>query len=124
LGDVGVMLYERAKRAIEEADWTKMPVSPIDYMKSIIKESGYEVGEITGREKMLEYGSQEDLQAGVVTYNTRKSSTSQKLQVMSDFQNGRCDAIITNSTTGYSLHAAKDCGLNKAGNHAACGLAV
>jgi hypothetical protein len=107
LGEVGMMLYDKAKKAIEDADWSKMPVSPIDYMKSIIKEAGYEVGEITGRTKILEYGSQEDLQAGVVTYNIRNSNPSQKLQVMSDFQNGRCDAIITNSTTGYSLHASK-----------------
>ncbi len=45
--------------------------------------------------------------AGVVIYGSREHGTAQKKQVMDDFQNGRVDAVITNSTTGYSLHASR-----------------
>jgi hypothetical protein len=107
LGDAGVATFNRAEAAIATADWTKLPISPIDYIKQKIEDAGYSIGEITGRTHILKYEGAADLASGVVTYSTRKSGTAQKKQVMDDFQNGRLDAIITNSTTGYSLHAAR-----------------
>ncbi len=107
LGEAGVATFNRAEAAIAEADWSQLPISPIDYIKQKIEDAGHSVGEITGRSHLLKYESANDLAAGVVTYSTRRSGTAQKKGVMDDFQNGRLDAIITNSTTGYSLHAAR-----------------
>ncbi len=107
LGLEGVAAFNRAERAISSADWSKLPISPIDYIKQKIEDAGHSIGEITGRTHILKYGSAEDLASGVVTYQTRERGTAQKKQVMDDFQNGRVDAVITNSTTGYSLHASR-----------------
>ena len=107
LGLEGVAAFNRAERAIADADWSKLPISPIDYIKQKIEDAGHSIGEITGRSHILKYGSAQDLASGVVTYQTRKRGTAQKKQVMDDFQNGRVDAVITNSTTGYSLHASR-----------------
>ncbi|WP_146134135.1 DUF6908 domain-containing protein [Chlorogloea sp. CCALA 695] len=107
LGLEGVAAFNRAERAIASADWSKLPISPIDYIKQKIEDAGHSIGEITGRSHILKYGSAQDLASGVVTYQTRERGTAQKKQVMDDFQNGRVDAVITNSTTGYSLHASR-----------------
>jgi predicted RNA methylase len=107
LGAAGVAAYNRAERAIATTDWSKLPISPIDYIKQKIEDAGHSIGEITGRTHILKYESAQDLKAGVVTYSTRKHGAAQKKQVMDDFQNGQLDAIITNSTTGYSLHASR-----------------
>jgi hypothetical protein len=107
LGLEGVAAFNRAERAIAGADWRKLPISPIDYIKQKLFDAGHSIGEITGRSHVLKYGSAEDLASGVVTYQTRERGTAQKKQVMDDFQNGRVDAVITNSTTGYSLHASR-----------------
>jgi len=107
LGSEAVALFHRAESAIAQADWSNLPISPIDYIKQKIEDAGHSVGEITGRSHILKYESADALAFGVVTYSTRSSGTAQKKQVMDDFQNGRLDAIITNSTTGYSLHAAR-----------------
>jgi len=107
LGLEGVAAFNRAEKAIASADWSKLPISPIDYIKQKIEDAGHSIGEITGRTHILKYGSAQDLASGVVTYQTRERGTAQKKQVMDDFQNGRVDAVITNSTTGYSLHASR-----------------
>ncbi len=107
LGEIGVTAFNQAEAEIASADWTKLPISPIDYIKQKIEDAGHSIGEITGRTNILKYESANDLAAGVVTYGTREHGTAQKKQVMDDFQNGRVDAVITNSTTGYSLHAAR-----------------
>ncbi|PSB27695.1 hypothetical protein C7B70_21905 [Chlorogloea sp. CCALA 695] len=107
IGIEGVAAFNKAESAIATADWSKLPISPIDYIKQKIEDAGHSIGEITGRTHVLKYGSAEDLASGVVTYQTRERGTAQKKQVMDDFQNGRVDAVITNSTTGYSLHASR-----------------
>ena len=107
LGEAGVAAYNRAAKAIVTADWSELPISPIDYLKQKVEDAGYSMGEITGRTHILKYESANDIKTGIVTYGTREHGTAQKKQVMDDFQNGRLDAVITNSTTGYSLHAAR-----------------
>jgi CheY-like chemotaxis protein len=107
LGLEGVAAFNRAEKAIASADWSKLPISPIDYIKQKIEDAGHSIGEITGRTHVLKYGSATELASGIVTYQTRERGTAQKKQVMDDFQNGRMDAVITNSTTGYSLHASR-----------------
>lgn len=107
LGEEAVTAFNRAEAAIATTDWTKLPISPIDYIKQKIEDAGYSIGEITGRTNILKYESAQDLGAGVVIYGSREHGTAQKKQVMDDFQNGRVDAVITNSTTGYSLHASR-----------------
>jgi predicted RNA methylase len=105
LGPYGVELYHRAEQSIAAIP-AQIPVSPIDYMKKRVEEAGYSIGEITGRTQTLTYSST-DLSTAVTTFTTRAASTKQKQKVMADFQSGQLDAVITNSTTGYSLHAAR-----------------
>jgi len=107
LGSAGVFAYNRAASAIAKAEWSQLPISPIDYLKQKVEDAGHTIGEITGRTHVLKYESADDIKTGVVTYSTREHGTAQKKQVMDGFQNGKLDAIITNSTTGYSLHAAR-----------------
>ncbi|MBD1922604.1 strawberry notch C-terminal domain-containing protein [Microcoleus sp. FACHB-831] len=107
LGETAARAFDRAKAAIESSDWSKIPISPIDYFKQRVEDAGYSIGEITGRTRILKYGSAAGIQKGVLTYGTREHGTAQKKRVMEAFQNGEIDAVITNSTTGYSLHAAR-----------------
>lgn len=107
LGETATKAFDRAKAAIEASDWSKIPVSPIDYFKQRVEDAGCSIGEITGRTHILKYESASDIETGVLTYRTREHGTAQKKRVMEGFQNGELDAVITNSTTGYSLHAAR-----------------
>lgn len=78
LGEAGVAAFNRAEAAIAEADWTKLPISPIDYIKQKIENAGHSIGEITGRTNILKYAPANDITDGVVTYGTREHGTAQK----------------------------------------------
>ncbi|MGB6014934.1 MAG: strawberry notch C-terminal domain-containing protein [Nodosilinea sp.] len=105
LGERGVEMYNQVLTAIESSDWTGLPADPIAYMEARIRQAGYNAVEMTGRSQRLEYQPTEDGQF-VTTYQTRKSGTAAKVATIAGFQNGTVDAVITNLTTGYSLHAA------------------
>ncbi|MEA5448253.1 strawberry notch C-terminal domain-containing protein [Leptolyngbya sp. CCNP1308] len=105
LGERGVEMYNQVLTAIESSDWTGLPADPIAYMEARIRQAGYNAVEMTGRSQRLEYQPTEDGQL-VTTYQARKSGAAAKVATIAGFQNGTVDAVITNLTTGYSLHAA------------------
>jgi hypothetical protein len=105
LGERGVEIYNQVLTAIESSDWTGLPADPIAYMEARIRQAGYNAVEMTGRSQRLEYQPTEDGQF-VSTYQTRKAGAAAKVATIAGFQNGTVDAVITNLTTGYSLHAA------------------
>lgn len=105
LGERGVEMYNQVLTAIESSDWTGLPADPIAYMEARIRQAGYNAVEMTGRSQRLEYQPTADGQF-VTTYQARKSGAAAKVATIAGFQNGTVDAVITNLTTGYSLHAA------------------
>ncbi|MBE9160048.1 strawberry notch C-terminal domain-containing protein [Nodosilinea sp. LEGE 06152] len=105
LGERGVEIYNQVLTAIKSSDWTGLPADPIAYMEARIRQAGYNAVEMTGRSQRLEYQPTADGQF-VTTYQARKSGAAAKVATIAGFQNGTVDAVITNLTTGYSLHAA------------------
>ncbi len=77
-------------------------VSPLDTLRQKLTEVGFTCGEISGR---LFYTEPDASDAGKITVNIRPD---QRLQTLSDFNNGRLDAIILTraGATGLSLHAS------------------
>ncbi|PIG93606.1 hypothetical protein [Gloeocapsopsis sp. IPPAS B-1203] len=62
LGEAGVAAFNQAEAAIASdsalsaiatADWSQLPISPIDYIKQKIEAAGHSIGEITARTHVL-----------------------------------------------------------------------
>ncbi len=107
IGPQGLELYKQINELIDAGDWSKMPSSPIDYIKDKLAKAGYTVGEITGRRHILDYSS------GTPRYMLRPQkeiSTGGRNKTISAFNGGRLDALIINQagSTGLSLHAGED----------------
>jgi hypothetical protein len=120
LGPKGVALYEEAAQQIQEADWSKMPVSPLDYIKYRIESEidpktgrNYKVGEITGRTEALDYTEHFKTKGEAPPYYRRRSSkereTKGRIAQIVGFNEGSIDAMILNQagSTGLSLHASE-----------------
>jgi hypothetical protein len=77
-------------------------ISPIDIIKTRIKEAGFSVGELTGRSSELQINN--DNTATVI-----KRQDKDKKKLARDFNNGEIDVLILNqsASTGISLHASK-----------------
>ncbi|MGD1941647.1 MAG: strawberry notch C-terminal domain-containing protein [Leptolyngbyaceae cyanobacterium] len=104
LGPMATALYEKAKTEIEQSDWSQQPADPISLMEYRIKEAGHNVEEMTGRKQKCVYQPGDDGQL-FATLATRQSGAAQKVAAIARFQSGATDALITNLTTGYSIHA-------------------
>ena len=105
LGDEGKRLYERVVKLIDEADWSGMPVSPIDYVKARIEEAGYKFGEFTGRSEGIDYSGERP------TYYRRTAAERSKaadVRTEAAFNDGSIDVAVGNESvaTGTSLHAS------------------
>lgn len=76
-------------------------ISPIDTMIKILQDAGLRVGEITGRNKMLEFHND-----GSATVKLRTDKNINKTS--RDFNNGDLDVILLNASgaTGISLHSS------------------
>ena len=113
LGPAGVAAYKKARNMIEGIDFGGLPISPIDYIKYNIEKKGYKVGEITGRQMIMNYGgdgSPNKPGAPVLANRPSTATTARgKNKTIADFNNGTLDAIIINKSgsTGLSLHAKK-----------------
>lgn len=113
LGPAGVAAYKKARNIIEGIDFGGLPISPIDYIKYNIEKKGYKVGEITGRQMIMNYGgdgSPNKPGAPVLANRPSTATTARgKNKTIADFNNGTLDAIIINKSgsTGLSLHAKK-----------------
>lgn len=104
LGPMATALYEQAKTEIAQSDWSQQPADPISLMEYRIKEAGHNVEEMTGRKQKCIYQPGDDGQL-FATLATRQSGAAQKVAAIARFQSGATDALITNLTTGYSIHA-------------------
>ena len=100
LGTRGEEAYYELQNRIRESA-ADISISPLDYLISELKGKGYRVGELTGREFFLEYGSN-----GSATIRKRGKVDKKKLQ--RDFNSGALDVLIVNKSgsTGISLHAS------------------
>jgi hypothetical protein len=107
LGSDGVAAYERAKDVIANGDFGNLPASPIDWIKHRLVHAGYKVGEITGRNMIVDYRA--DGQGVLKTRGGAETSIRGKRKAISDFNNGPLDALILNrsGSTGLSLHASE-----------------
>lgn len=106
LGDMGVEAYKRTRKLIEQTDWSRIPVSPIDYIKSKIEAEGYHTGEITGRQHTIDYKGDTAvyrMRAGALT------SIAGRNRAITKFNNGETDVMVLNQAgaTGLSLHASE-----------------
>jgi hypothetical protein len=107
LGEAGWNAYTQAMGIINHSDFSAIPVSPIDYIKHRLTESGYRVGEVTGRKDTLSYQS-----SGELIYEKRSArelSPNAKTATVKQFNSGELDVIILNraGATGISLHASE-----------------
>jgi hypothetical protein len=106
LGLVGLAAYDKAKAAIEKLDLTNLPISPIDALKGRIEKAGYKVGEITGRQTIVDYTGK---QARLRSRSIREISIRGRRETIGGFNSGTLDAIVINQAgaTGLSLHASE-----------------
>jgi predicted RNA methylase len=107
LGEVGVTSYEEALECIRDGDFSRIPISPIDYIKHRLEQSGYSVTEVTGREAGIDYAA-----SGTMTYKVRpqqETTPKAKIDAVAQFNAGDRDVIILNcsGSTGISLHASE-----------------
>ena len=105
LGDEGKRLYDRVIKLIDEADWSGMPVSPIDHVKARIEQAGYKFGEFTGRSEGIDYSGDHP------TYYRRSAAERSKaadVRTEAAFNDGSIDVAVGNESvaTGASLHAS------------------
>lgn len=120
LGPHGVALYNAAVRMIQEADWSKMPVSPIDYIKYRIESEvdpktgrNYKVGEITGRTEALDYSEHFRTNGEAPPTFRRRSQKDKSIKgrigQIVGFNEGSIDVMVLNQagSTGLSLHASE-----------------
>ena len=107
LGPMGVRAYEEAKKQIAGTDFGKLPVSPIDWIKARLTREGVKVGEITGRNMIVDYRA-DGAQILAMRPSAEKSITGRRKSI-ADFNNGNLDVLILNQAgaTGLSLHASE-----------------
>ncbi len=96
--------YNEAKDAIEKADFSNLPVSPIDRVLNGLRERGIRADEITGRTDAIDYSD------GQQKYRKREATSSNNVDVVSRLNGGELDALIINQSgsTGISLHASEN----------------
>jgi hypothetical protein len=107
LGAAALAKFHRIHALIDRTDFSQIPVSPVDYIQGRLRQQGYQVGEVTGREHIAQY--QPD---GSIVYERRTSEERSKktaVETVKAFNDGRLDAILLNrsGSTGISLHASE-----------------
>ena len=106
LGEAGVLAYERAMEMIESFSGD-MPASPIDWIRKRITDAGYSVGEITGRQVVLEY--QDDGTVRLGKRSEEEEGSGGRTTTVSRFNSGELDSVLINQSgsTGISMHASE-----------------
>ena len=102
LGDDGVEAYNAARDFIEELKLS-VPLSPIDHIKQLIQGAGHSIGEITGRQTIVD-------ENGVLRKRpSAEMNTAGKKNTIAKFNGGQLDALIINrsGSTGLSMHASE-----------------
>ena len=96
--------YDYLVSVLEDVlDGIDFALSPIDLIEAKIRQAGYDVGEITKREYVIDY----DLKNGTSTLNKRSAEATN--DVIFKFNEGGLDCLILNAagSTGISLHASE-----------------
>lgn len=108
LGPLGTRAFNEAMRAIKQADFSGLPVSPIDWIRSTIVKAGYSVTEITGRSLTIDYGAGSNRAPILKARPMAEKSIRGRRAAIGGFNAGTIDAIILNQSgsTGLSLHAS------------------
>ena len=94
-------MFNEIKERIERLN-LNLPASPIDYLKAKLTAAGLRVGEITGRQSVINYDANGE--NGVLA----QRDTHEKNRMVNDFNSGALDALILNrsGSTGLSLHSS------------------
>jgi hypothetical protein len=99
--------FKALKAKIKKTEFQNMPFSPIDYIANKIKQAGYSMGELTGRDKYLDYG---DLKDGKPTLKTKEigNQAEYRKNTINEFNSGVTDAFLFNvaGATGMSIHSS------------------
>ncbi|MDI6752786.1 MAG: strawberry notch C-terminal domain-containing protein [Thermodesulfobacteriota bacterium] len=87
-----------------ESTTTDVPALPIDYIAKALVKEGFKVGEITGREHVLDWE-----QEGNILRRRSEKEKSDKNTPVNRFNSGEYDALIINSSgsSGISLHSGE-----------------
>lgn len=95
--------YEAAQGAVDEADLSALPVSPIDYIRHELTSAGYKVAEITGRGTMIDYKT-----GTLAARPPSEMEAKGKRVTIKKFNDGGLDVVILNrsGSTGVSLHSS------------------
>ena len=106
LGEAASQKYEETAKMIDQATFTNMPVSPIDWIRHRVESAGYTFGELTGRGTQLEYS--DDGSATFQRRGAQETSKAAKIAIISGFNSGRVDIGLGNrsASTGYSMHSS------------------
>ncbi|MDD3694472.1 MAG: strawberry notch family protein, partial [Lentisphaeria bacterium] len=98
-------LGEKHKKILDQIhglDDVDLPISPIDYIKDQLERNGVRTAEITGRTYTVDYSK------AVPVLSKREADDKNKNKIVNDFNSGKIDAVILNSSgsTGLSIQAA------------------
>lgn len=109
LSPITLKLYNSALAEIRRQDWSKIPASPLDYIKGELQKAGYKVGEITGRQGVIDYTGDAPI------YRMRgenERGIPGRIKAIQQFNNGEIDVLLLNraGSTGLSLHASPSVG--------------
>lgn len=96
------------RKNLKKADLYGLPFSPIDYVMAKIQAAGYTVGEITGRDKYLDYSDTVGGYPVIRARSGKETSNSGKRRTLDRFNSGELDAMLLNSSgaTGLSAHSS------------------
>jgi hypothetical protein len=101
--------FKALKAKIRRTEFQNMPFSPIDYIANKIKQAGYSMGELTGRDKYLDYG---DLKDGKPILKVKEigNQAEYRKNTINGFNSGDTDAFLFNvaGATGMSIHSSVD----------------
>jgi len=94
------LLVAQCDDIIAHCDMPSFKISPIDYLRQTLENYGYKVGEISGRELGIDYG----------TGKLKKLAAPDKKQLVTDFNRGDLDVLIVtrSGSTGISMHSAAE----------------
>lgn len=102
LGPDAMEAYDSAREFIESLELS-VPLSPLDRIKQLIEKAGYSIGEITGRQTIVDENGVLRKRPGA------ELNTAGKKNTIAKFNGGKLDALIINrsGSTGLSMHASE-----------------
>lgn len=98
--------YDDILKQIDAVDWSAMPASPIDYVRSRIEKAGFTFGEFTGRSDGIDYSEETPR---YYRRTAQERSKAAAVETERGFNDGSIDAVLANESaaSGISLHASE-----------------